>query len=220
MTIGKDAPEPEAGGQVRLHQSWFSGNCYKVRLVLTQVGIPFETVEVDLAAGEARGPAFRALAPLGRVPVVVLDGGAVLAESNAILCYFAEGTPLLPTDRLERAQVMQWLFWEQYSHEPYVAVARAWVRYFGVPAGKEKELEERRERGRHALQAMDSHLAERSFLVAERYTIADIALYAYTHVADDGGFDLSAYPAVRRWLDKVSAQPGHVTLESGRPGSP
>jgi glutathione S-transferase len=198
---------------IRLHESWYSGNCYKVRLLLHQLGIPFERVEVDLKAGEARTPEFRALAPLGRVPVVVLEGGVVLAESNAIMCYFAEGTRFVPADRLERAQVMQWLFWEQYSHEPYVAVARAWVHYFGVPEGKEAELEERRERGRQALLMMERHLTGRSFLVGDRYSLADIALYAYTHVADEGGLDLADYPSIRAWLDRVREQPRHITID-------
>jgi glutathione S-transferase len=202
---------------VRLHQTWYSGNCYKVGLLLHQLGIPFERVEVDLAAGQTRTPEFRAFAPLGRVPVVELPGGAVLAESNAILCYFAEGAAFLPEDRLERAQVLQWLFWEQYSHEPYVAVARAWVRYFGVPAGKEAELEDRRERGRQALAVMERHLERRAFLVGERYTIADIALYAYTHVAEEGGISLSGLPALGRWLDRVREQPRHIPIEAGRP---
>jgi glutathione S-transferase len=212
--MGGSSPGSRTRPSIRLHQSWFSGNCYKVRLLLTQLGLPFERVELDLAAGEARRPEFRALAPLGRVPIVVLDDDVVLAESNAILCYFAEGTPLLPDDRLERAQVLQWMFWEQYSHEPYVAVARAWVRYFGVPAGKEAELEERRERGRQALATMERHLEGRSFFVGERYTAADIALYAYTHVADEGGFDLSALPAVGRWMGRVREQPGHIAIDA------
>jgi glutathione S-transferase len=205
-------PAADARPPVRLHQSWSSGNCYKVRLLLSQLGLPFETVELDLVAGDARRPEFRALAPLGKVPVVVLDDGTVLAESNAILCYFAEGTPLLPADRLERARVLQWLFWEQYSHEPYVAVARNWVKYAGIPAGKEAELEERRERGRQALDTMERHLAGRSFFVGERYTVADIALYAYTHVAHEGGLDVSPLDAVGRWLDRVREQPGHVPI--------
>jgi glutathione S-transferase len=207
-----DASDP-GGSPIRLHQTWYSGNCYKVGLLLTQLGIRFERVEVDLIAGETRTLEFRALAPLGRVPVVVLEDGTVLAESNAILCYFAEGTPLLPSDRLERAHVLQWLFWEQYSHEPYVAVPRAWVRYFGIPAGKEAELEERRERGRQALSTMERHLEQRRFFVGERYTIADIALYAYTHVAEEGGLELTQLPALQRWMGRVRDQPGHVTID-------
>lgn len=204
----------ESGARpLRLHQTWYSGNCYKVGLLLHQLGIPFERVEVDLAAGQTRTPEFRAFAPLGRVPVVELPDGTVLAESNAILCYFAEGTPLLPDDRLERAQVLQWLFWEQYSHEPYVAVPRAWVRYFGVPPGKEAELEERRDRGRQALAVMDRHLQRRPFFVGDRYTIADIALYAYTHVAEDGGLSLTDLPALGQWLDRVRDQPRHIAID-------
>jgi glutathione S-transferase len=205
----------DPGGRiVKLHQTWYSGNCYKVRLLLRQLGIPFELVEIDLKTGETRKPAFRALAPLGRVPVVELTDGTVLAESNAILCYFAEGTALLPDDRLERAQTLQWMFWEQYSHEPYVAVARAWVRYFGIPPGKEAELEERRERGRQALETMERHLERRSFFAADRYTVADISLYAYTHVAHEGGLDLSGHLALRRWLSRVQEQPGFVPIDA------
>lgn len=203
----------ETDPPIRLHQTWYSGNCYKVRLLLTQLGLRFERVEVDLLAGGTRTAEFRALAPLGRVPVVVLSDGAVLVESNAILCYFAEDTPFLPADRFERAQVLQWMFWEQYSHEPYVAVARAWVRFFGVPPGKEAELEERRERGHSSLASMEQHLERRSFFVGERYTVADIALYAYTHVADEGGFNLSGLPAVQRWMARVREQPGHIAID-------
>lgn len=198
---------------IKLYQMAASGNCYKVRLLLTQLGLPFACVPVDLAKGETRTEAFRALSPMGRVPVCVLPGGEVLAESNAMLCYFAERTPLLPEDRLERARVMQWLFWEQYDHEPYVAVPRAWLRYFGVPAGKEQELVERQARGHKALALMDRHLQERRFFVGERYSVADIALYAYTHVAPEGDLDLGRYPAVQAWIERVRGQPGHVAID-------
>lgn len=196
-----------------LYEFHLSGNCYKVRLAAHQLQIPLALVEVDLAGGATRTPEFRALNPIGRVPIVKLDDGALLPESNAILWYFAERTPLLPADKLGRARVLQWMFFEQYSHEPYVAVARAWRKFFGIPAGKEKELEERMLKGYAALDVMEGELGRRAFIAGERYTIADIALYAYTHVAGDGGFDLSRYGNVRAWLARVAAEPRHLTID-------
>jgi glutathione S-transferase len=198
-----------------LHETAVSGNCYKVRLLLAQLDIPLRRVEFDidaLKAGHTHTEAFLAMNPEGRVPVAELEDGSFLPESNAILVYFAEGTPLLPADRLERAHVMRWLFWEQYSHEPYVAVVRAWRNYFGIPAGREAELPVREARGYAALDVLERTLAGQPFLVGGRYTIADIALYAYTHVAHEGGFDMARYPAIRAWLDRVAAQPKHVAI--------
>jgi glutathione S-transferase len=197
---------------LKLYDSSSSGNCYKVRLLLTKLGIPFERVEVKLRMSAEALREYRKVSPLGRVPSLVLDDGTVLAESNAILWYFADGTPFVPTDRLERAQVLQWLFWEQYDHEPTVAVARAWVSHFGVPPGKERELEERRARAYAALDIMERHLADRIYFVGERFSIADIALYAYTHVAEEGDMSLARYPAIGAWLARVSAQPGHIAI--------
>ncbi|MGK4005282.1 glutathione S-transferase family protein [Sorangium sp. So ce1036] len=198
---------------IKLYEYAPSGNCYKVRLLLSHLGIPLERVAVDLHARASRTPEFLAKNPNGRVPVVELEPGRYLAESNAILWYFAEGTGYLPEDRLGRAEALQWMFFEQYSHEPYVAVVRAWVAYFGVPQGKEQELVERRERGYAALDVMERHLVARSFFVGERYGIADIALYAYTHVADEGGFDLARYPGIGAWMARVKAQPRHVSIK-------
>ena len=194
-----------------LYDSGVSGNCYKVRLLLAQLGIPFERRDVDVVHRAGRMELLGGLNPALRVPTLVLDDGEPLAESNAILCYFAEGTPLLPRERLDRARVLQWLFFEQYSHEPNIAVARFWV-CFAVDPPPETEIEQRRAGGRTALAAMDRHLAERDFLVAGRYTVADIALYAYTHVAHEAGIDMSPYPAIGRWLQRVAAQPGHVPI--------
>jgi glutathione S-transferase len=149
------------------------------------------------------------------VPTLVLDDGRTLAESNAILCYFAEGTSLLPEDRFERAQVLQWLFFEQYSHEPYIAVARFWAHAGITPPDAEQEAKQRG--GIAALKAMEDHLRAREYLVGERYTIADIALYAYTHVAPEGGFELEPYAAVRAWLERVRSQAGHVTIDARPP---
>jgi glutathione S-transferase len=193
-----------------LYESRVSGNCYKVRLLLTQLGIEFERRELDVVDRSDRPETIGHLNPALRIPTLVLDDGRPLAESNAIMCYFADDTPFLPEDRYERAQVLQWLFFEQYSHEPYIAVARFW-RIAGIePAAA--DLEAKRRGGEAALQALEGHLQGRSFLVAERYTIADIALYAYTHVAPEGGFPLEPYPAVRAWLQRVAAQPGHVSI--------
>ncbi len=200
---------------LRLYDNLSSGNGYKARLVLAQLGIQFQRIEVDIFAGASRTPEFLTKNPNGRIPALELEDGTVLAESNAILFYLAEGTPFLPEDRLERAQALQWMFFEQYSHEPYVAVPRAWVLH--PPAGglteqQQSELESRRAKGHAALALMEQHLAGRSFMVGDRYSIADIALYAYTHVAPEGGIALDGYRAINGWLDRVSGQPGHIPI--------
>ncbi len=197
---------------LRLYDYYDSGNGYKVRLLLAQLGIPYEYVEKDIMKGETRTPEFLALNPNGRIPVLQLDDGTALAESNAILFYLAEGTAYLPADRLERAGVLQWLFFEQYSHEPYVAVARFLLRHTPPDDPRRSMLDQRQKGGYAALAVMDGHLDERPFFVASRYTIADIALYAYTHVADQGGFELGSYPALRAWLARVEAQAGYVRM--------
>ncbi len=194
-----------------LYNSQVSGNCYKVRLLLAHLGLEYERQELDVVDRSNRAEVLGDLNPALRVPTIVLDDGRPLAESDAILWYFAEGTPYVPEDRFERAQVLQWLFFEQYSHEPNIAVARFWLGYAGGAPSAEA-LEARQKGGYAALDAMERHLSSRSFLVADRYSIADIALYAYTHVADEGGFDLGRYPSVRGWLDRVAAQPGHVSI--------
>jgi glutathione S-transferase len=196
---------------VLLYNSQVSGNCYKVRLLLAHLGLDYARRELDVVDRSNRPEVLGELNPALRVPTLVLDDGRPLAESDAILVYFAEGTQYLPEDRYERAQVLQWLFFEQYSHEPYLAVVRFWVAFSGAPP-PEAEIEARRRGGYVTLDAMERHLATRTFLVGERYTIADIALYAYTHVAGEGGFDLEPYPAIRAWLDRVAAQPGHVPI--------
>ena len=194
-----------------LYNSSVSGNCYKVRLLLAHLGIDYEIRELDVVDRSDRPEALGELNPALRIPTIVLDDGAPLAESDAILVYFAEGTRFLPEDRYERAQVMQWLFFEQYSHEPYLAVVRFWVAYAKNPPPPD-EVEARRVDGYKTLDALEKHLGTRRFLVAERFTIADIALYAYTHVAHEGGFDLSPYPAIRRWLERIAAEDGHVPI--------
>jgi glutathione S-transferase len=197
---------------LRLYDFLDSGNGYKVRLALTQLGHRFELVEVDIMTGATRTPDFLALNPNGRIPALVLDDGVVLSESDAILFYLAEGTPLLPDDRLDRARVLQWMFFEQYNHEPSIAVARFWTKHVEMTAIQRELLPQKREQGYAALGVMEGHLAGRDFFVADRYTIADIALYAYTHVADEGGFDLAGFPAIRAWLDRVAAQPDHIPI--------
>jgi glutathione S-transferase len=197
---------------VLLYNSQPSGNCYKARLLLAQLGIPFERVEVDTRTKAGRGPLLGGKNPALRVPVLELDDGRHLAESGAILWYLAEGTKYVPDDRYGRAQVLQWMFFEQYDHEPYVAVIRH--RTMVGHLDDYVDSDERRERGHKALAAMEAHLAATSFFVGEQYSIADIALYAYTHVAGEGGFDLSAYPAIGTWLARVAAEPGHVTIEA------
>jgi glutathione S-transferase len=196
---------------VLLFNSQVSGNCYKVRLLLAHLGIDYDRHELDVVDRSNRPEVLGDLNPALRVPTLVLNDGRPLGESGAILWYFGEGTPHVPEDRYERAQVLQWMFFEQYSHEPNIAVVRFWVAFSDAPPA-DAEVEARRRAGYTALEAMERHLAERRFLVADRYTIADIALYAYTHVAPDGGFDLAPFPAIRAWLDRVAAQPGHVAI--------
>lgn len=186
-----------------------SGNCYKVKLLLTQLGLAYRWQETDTRQGATHTPEYLALNPAGKVPLLVLEDGRTLPESNAILCYLAEGSALWPVDRFARAQVLQWMFFEQYSHEPYIAVARAIRRFF---PGREAELPALWTKGYLALDVLEQHLRRHDYLVAERYTVADIALYAYTHAASEGGFDLARYPAIQEWLQRVAAEPGHIPL--------
>jgi glutathione S-transferase len=187
-----------------------SGNCYKVQLLLELLGHPYRWVEVNSAAGETRTPEFLAKNPNGRVPLIELEDSRRLPESNAILCFLAEASPFLPDDRFARAQALQWLFFEQYSHEPYIAVARFICGWLPDDHPRRAELPRLRERGHQALAVMEQHLAGQHYFVGERCTVADLALYAYTHKAADGGFDLASYPALRAWLARVEAQPGFV----------
>ena len=197
-----------------LYNSEVSGNCYKVRLLLAQLGLEYETVDVSVVDRTNRPELLGELNPALRVPTLVLDDGRALAESNAILWYFGDSTAYVPSDPYERAQVLQWLFFEQYSHEPNIAVVRFWLAYSGTPDRFADQVPARVKAGYAALDAMERHLAGREFLVGPRYSIADIGLYAYTHVAHEGGFELGSYPAIRAWLERVVAQPGHVTIEA------
>jgi len=190
-----------------------SGNGYKVRLLLHQLAIPYDRVELDIDRQETRSEAFLAVNPNGRVPTLVLDDGSALPESNAILWYLAEGTPFLPEDRIGRARALQWMFFEQYSHEPHIAVLRYWMRHghADVP-DKRAQIPAKAAGGHAALGVMERHLDQADWFTPGAYGIADIALFAYTHVADQGGFDLDAYPNVLAWLGRVTEQPRHIPI--------
>ncbi len=194
-----------------LYNSRVSGNCYKVRLLLAHLGHEYEVREVDVVDRSGRAELLGDLNPALRVPTLVLDDGRPLAESNAIIWYLASGTKYLTEETFDAAKTLQWLFFEQYSHEPNIAVVRFLVAVSERPA-PEAELAPRRQAGYRALDAMERWLSSRTFLVAERYTIADIALYAYTHVAGEGGFELARYPAIAAWLGRVAVAPGHVPI--------
>jgi glutathione S-transferase len=198
---------------IHLYDNSDSGNGYKVRLLLAHVGRPYHWTDVDIFSGASRTPEFLARNPNGSIPTLQLDDGTCLAESNAILWYLAEDSRFVPTDRLGRAQVLQWMFFEQYSHEPYVATPRYILRHLPADSPRRAELPARLERGREALAVMERHLSTRQFFVAEQYSIADIALFAYTHVAPQGGHDLAPYPAIRAWISRVAAQPGFVPID-------
>jgi len=198
---------------VLLYDSPVSGNCYKVRLLLAHLGIPFERRTMDVADRSNRPEVLGGLNPSLRVPTLVLDDGRSLGESGAILWYFGERSRFVPEDPYQRARVLQWMFFEQYDHEPNVAVARFWLGYSGRPEAMPDRLEEWHRNGNRALAAMEGHLAGRDWFVGDGMTLADISLYAYTHVAPEGGFELEPYPAVRAWLDRVAVQPGHVPID-------
>ncbi len=198
-----------------LYSMQSSGNCYKPRLLMHQLGLPFRLVDIDPGRSETRTPEFLALNPNGRVPLLVLPDGRKLSESNAMLLYFAEGTPYLPANRYLRALVHQWLFFEQYDHEPTIAVARSWLKVQSNRVGKAtpEQIADWHKRGNRALSVMEQALDKSDWLAGDAYSVADIALYAYTHVAEDGGFDLSTYPAIGAWLQRVAAQPGHIAID-------
>lgn len=200
---------------LRLYDFLPSGNGYKIRLLLTQIGMPFERMEINILEGESRSPEFLSKNPNGKIPVLEIGENKYLAESNAILVYLSEGTEFLPYDRFLKTQVLQWLFFEQYSHEPFIATSRYWISILGKAEEYQEALQEKYERGYAALEVMENHLSEKTFLVGERYTIADIALFAYTHVADEGGFDLSRFQAILAWIERVKAQPRYIPITQG-----
>jgi glutathione S-transferase len=198
---------------MRLYDNAISGNTYKCRLLIAQLGIDCERVEVDIMKGESRTPDYLAKNPNGRVPLLALDDGTHLPESNAILFYLAEGTPYMPETREGRARALAWMCFEQYNHEPNVAVARHWTQHLELTNEQRAALPGKIEAGYAALDVMEWHLAANDFFAGKRYSIADIALYAYTHVAEEGGFDLARYPAITAWLTRVAAQVGHIPME-------
>jgi glutathione S-transferase len=199
---------------ITIHGMRASGNCYKLQLLLSQLDQPYRWIEVDTLNGGTRTPEFLAKNPNGKVPLLELDDGRCLPESNAILCYLAENSPLLPNERWAHAQVLQWLFFEQYSHEPYVAVARFIAKFLPADHPRRAELPRLQERAHQALAVMERELATRDFMVASGYSIADIALYAYTHDAPAGGVSLDPYPQLRAWLARVEVQPGFVAQQA------
>jgi glutathione S-transferase len=200
---------------VLLYNSQVSGNCYKVRLLLAHLGVEYERQELSVVDRSNRPELLSGLNPALRVPTLILDDGRSLGESGAIIWFFGEGTRFVPDDPYERAQVLQWMFFEQYDHEPAIAVVRFWLAYSGRPREDFADrLDERLAAGHRALDALERHLDGRSWLVGDGMTLADIALYAYTHVAGEGGFELDRYPAIGAWLERVSNEPGHVPIDA------
>lgn len=189
-----------------------SGNCHKVRLLLEQLGRPYAWIDVDSAKGATRTPAYLAKNPNGKVPMLERADGGILVESNAILCWLADGTAFLPRDAWQRAQALSWLFFEQYSHEPYIAVARFIRGWTPMDSPRRADLPRLVERGEQALAVMENHMQRAAWFTGEAYGVADIALFAYTHCAEDGGFDLSAYPRITDWLARVRATPDFVPM--------
>jgi glutathione S-transferase len=196
-----------------LYDNAISGNCYKVRLLFAHLGTKYERRELSVADRTNRPGILGGLNPSLRVPTIVLDDGRSLGESNAILWYFGVGTRYVPPDPFDRAQVLQWQFYEQYDHEPNIAVARFWLHYKKGDIDR-AALAQKQAGGYRALDAMEAHLGDREFFVGKNYSIADISLYAYTHVAEEGGFEMARYPAIQRWLGRVKSQPGHITIDA------
>jgi glutathione S-transferase len=199
---------------LKLYEYASSGNCYKIRLLLNQLGISYQRIPIDILTGESRTAEFLAMNPVGKTPVLEIQPGQYLTESNAILYYLADGTEFLPIDRWERARVMQWLFFEQYSHEPNIATVRFWISIAKIANRKREAIAKKQELGYTALQVMEQHLHQYKYFVGDRYSIADIALYAYTHVAAEGNFDLSQFPSILAWCDRINSQPNHLKIST------
>lgn len=197
---------------IKIYGDIESGNCYKVKLLVSLLGIEHQWEHVNILAGATQTPPFTGMNPNAKIPLLEIAPGAYLSESNAILNYLAEGSCFLPQETLPRARVLQWQFFEQYSHEPYIAVARFIAKYLGLPTVRELEYRSKQVGGKKALGVMEAQLRQTDFLIGDQYTIADISLYAYTHVACDGGFDLTQYPAVERWLRRIEQSDGHLTM--------
>ena len=189
-----------------------SGNCYKIKLLMALLDIEHEWIVLNILDGETQTDTFKSKNPNAKIPILELHDGSFLSESNAILNFLADGTSYLPGDTLLRARVLQWQFFEQYSHEPYIAVARFIEKFLGMPAERLQEYHDKQKGGHKALQIMEQQLEKSRYLVEDHYTIADISLYAYTHCADEGGFDISQYAAISAWLERIAAYPKHVTM--------
>jgi glutathione S-transferase len=211
---GDDCPNPIDSNppSMKIYGDTHSGNCYKLKLLCSLLSIQHRWISVDILNGETQTPEFLQMNPNGKIPLLVMDGGECLAESNAILFYLARNSYLLPEDDLLLARVLQWQFFEQYSHEPYIAVARFIARYLGLPEERKEEYEDKQAGGYRALDVMDLRLQKGQFLVGNQCTIADISLYAYTHVADEGGFKLSRYPAILAWLKRIQSLDGYIGM--------
>lgn len=200
--------------KIKVYGDSRSGNCYKLKLLCSEMGIDYDWDEVDILAGDTRTPEFLQMNANGRIPLLALPDGRFLAESNAILCYLADGSEFFVGDAFTKAEILQWLFFEQYSHEPYIATSRFILRYLKRPPEREAELLQKKAGGYAALGVMDRQLQNHDYLVGNRFTIADIALFAYTHVAHEGGFDLKDYPAVLSWIDRIRSRPAYTSMES------
>jgi len=198
--------------RITLYGDSRSGNCYKLQLLCAELGIGYDWREVDILKGDTHTPEFLAKNPNGKIPMLELPDGRCLAESNAILCFLAEGSDLLRGEPFKRAEILQWLFFEQYSHEPFIATSRFIIKYLGRPPEREADLQQKREGGLKALAIMESALQGTPYLTGEDFNIADIALFAYTHVSHEGGFPLDAYPAIRGWIERIEARPKYVPM--------
>ena len=199
--------------EIEFYGDSISGNCYKLRLACAELGIAYRWHEIDILAGESRTPEFLAMNPQGKVPLMALADGRYLPESNAILCYLADASDLYGGDRYSRANILQWMFFEQYSHEPFIATSRFIVKYLGSPAGRQGELDAKKSGGYKALAAMEARLSLGDYVAGDRFTIADIALFAYTHVAPEGGFELDRYTAIGEWIDRISSRENFVPIQ-------
>jgi Glutathione S-transferase len=197
---------------LKIYGDILSGNCYKIKLLTSLLSLEHEWIAVNILAGETKNAEFLAKNPNGKIPLLELENGECLSESNAILNYLAEGTDLLPSQVFEHAKVLQWQFFEQYSHEPYIAVARFINKYLGMPQDRKEEYHQLQSGGHKALKVMEAQLKQTPFLVGKNLTIADISLYGYTHVADEGGFDLSGYPAIQAWLKRIQEHPKYIGM--------
>lgn len=198
--------------KLKIYGDGRSGNCYKLQLLCSEMNIDYDWIEVDILAGDTRTAEFLTKNPNGRIPLLELPDGRHLAESNAILCYLADGSEFFSSDAWERARILQWMFFEQYSHEPYIATSRFIIQYLGNPPDRQAELQQKKAGGESALQVMDQQLRSTDYITGNRFNIADIALFAYTHVAGEGGFDVSAYTGVVAWIERIRRRSGYTPM--------